>query len=151
MKVLLVGPIGDVPSASAHDIAARLRTAGVDVDVHNPATDELVIDYPAAYNPRSKRETLLPFFLLGRLRAFRRWRRKVRPVLRPYGAVLVWDPLIATMLRFARPPTTRIVWTRTPPAVDDAWNAVLARLARATCDRTVVAGEDAWFDEVVRS
>jgi len=151
MKVLLVGPFGDVPSSPARDIAAKLRDSGLDVDVHNPATDESVIPYPEPYNPRTKRETLLPFFLHGRLRAFQRWRRQVRPILKPYGAVVVWDPLIAVMLRFARPPTTRIVWTRTPPVIDDAWNAVLLRFARAMCDRTVDVPDDAWFAEVVRS
>jgi len=151
MKVLLVGPIGDVPSVPARDVAAQLRDAGLDVDVHNPATDDLVLPYPAAYNPSTKRDSRLPFFLIGRLRAFVRWRRAVRPMLRSYGAIYVWDPLIAVMLRFARPPTTRVVWTRTRPVVDDAWNALLVRIAHAMCDRTVDVDDGSWVAEVVRS
>jgi hypothetical protein len=136
MKILLVGPLGDAPREPARALADRLRKDGHDVDLHNPATDDTVIDYPAPYNPRTRRDTFLPSFLIARLRAFLRWRKTTRPILARYETVVVWDPLIAIMLRLAG--STRIAWSETKPVVDDAWNAVLVRLARALChDDTV--------------
>lgn len=145
-RILIVGPIGATPWMPARDVAVTLRGQGLDVDLHNPATGDEVITYPDPYNPSRKVDALLPIFLLHRLRAFLRWRRKTRRVMGAYRSVLVWDPLVAVMLRLALPRATRIVWTRTAPVVDDAWNAVLARAAGRLCDRTIDGGD--WFTEI---
>jgi len=149
-RVLLVGPLGDAPWMPAHEVAERLRARGFDVDVHNPATGDDVIAYPEPFNPRRKSESALPAFLLDRVRAFLRWRRVVRRVLRDYQSLVVWDPLIAVMLRFARPRKIRVIWTNTRGVIDDSWNAWLARLARTVSDRMVSADGEAWYDEVLR-
>jgi hypothetical protein len=137
MTTLIVGPIGNVPWLSAEDVAQRLHA---DLDL---------ITFPRPYKPRRRADTLLPFFLVDRLRAFLSWRKAMRPVLASYDTILVWDPLVAVMLRLTRPRTARVVWTRTPPVVDDAWNAVLLRLARTLCDRVIAVDDDeVWFSEV---
>jgi hypothetical protein len=51
------------------------------------------------------------------------------------------------MLRLARPRGTRIVWTETPPVVEDAWNGVLLRFARLLADRTIDADAE-WYESV---
>ena len=150
-RILLVGPLGDVPWMAARDVADRLRGLGLEVDAHDPTAADAVIPYPDPYNPRSERESFLPSFLVDRVKAFLRWRRAVRPVIGRYSSVLVWDPMIAVMLRLARPARTCIVWTDTRPVVSDAWNAVLVRIVRAIADRVVTApDDDAWYAAVTK-
>jgi hypothetical protein len=138
MRTLLFGPAGDVPWIPLHEIATTIG----DADVHDPAGDRHVITYPAPYNPRTARDASLPRFLLHRVRAFLRWRRGVRPILARYRTIVVWDPLIAVMLRLARPRGVRVAWMPTPPIVDDAWNAVLQRAAKTLCDQMI---DETWF------
>ena len=127
MTTLFVGPAGDLPSLPLHEIAGG-------ADVHNPATDDYVLPYPRAYSPQTKHDAKMLPFLLDRLRAFRAWKRDVRPILRRYETIVVWDPLVAVLIRLARPRGVRVEWRHTPPVIDVAWNAVLARLARMLCD-----------------
>jgi hypothetical protein len=149
--ILLVGPLGDVPWAPACEAAERLRELGCTVDAHDPTAGQTVIPYPDPYNPRNKADSFLPVFLNHRVRAFLRWRQAVRPVIGRYSTVVVWDPMIAVMLRLARPARTRIVWTDTRPVVADAWNAVLVRIVRAICDRVITApDDDAWYAAVTK-
>ncbi len=127
MTTLFVGPAADLPSLPLHAIAGG-------ADIHNPSTGDIVLPYPRAYNPRTKRDAAMTAFLRDRVRAFREWKREVRPILKRYDTVVVWDPLVAVMIRLARPRGVRVQWRHSPPVVDDAWNAVLATLARMLCD-----------------
>jgi hypothetical protein len=129
MTKLLVGPAGDAPRLPLREIAAKLG----DADVHDPAGGRLVIGYPAPYNPRTARDARLLHFLLDRVRAFLRWRREVRPVLARYRTIVAWDPLVAVMLRLARPRGVQVAWVPTAAVVDDAWNALLRRAAGVIC------------------
>ncbi len=147
MNALILGPLGTNPWFPARDVAQHLRASGWAVDVHNPATGDDVITYPEPYNPRNLVSSFLPYFFVHRFVAFLRWRRDVRGVFGAYRTVFVWDPVLCVMARLARPRGTQIVWTESPPVVEDAWNGVLLRIARALADRTIES-EDAWYEAI---
>lgn len=139
-KTLVVGPIGARPWVTAEELIADLRAIGHDVVV-NAGRSDLVVPYPEPLPPRVGTfvniAPRLVWWLVGMLW---RWRRQVRAALAggAFTHVLVWDPALAALYRFARPAGVELIWVLPAPEGDRLYQRVMRLITARAVDRVVI-------------
>ena len=143
-RTLLVGPLGARPWISRNELVAQLEELGHEVIVNGVGGPEVLPSLEPLPSRVGIARNSLPSLVAWLLRMLWRWRRAshTRLTAARIDYVLVWDPVLAGLCRFARPAGTQVIWVASRSHAERFYERLSRAVLATTADRVVVSLPD---------